>query len=409
MDACLYGHPASGHLFVNEVQDYLASKGWDCIGRADARTLFKRGDVILCIYVDDVKAAGPPAELAQLWEELRGRFVFPDAEATRAFLGQQVDLYSDGDLRVLDISMKAYCESIMVTWKRLWPGVKPVMSRVPIAENLRAYSEEDKRPPERRVQKLIGMILWLARSCRPDLSFAASSLGCRVNSWTDVCAHELARCVAYIEATSNFALRQTWRKGEKPLLRLYTDSDWRQPRSQAGYLLVAESAEDETSRVVIAYGSRKEALCADSVAGAESIAAHLGVRQCLPLFWGISRALLAKFAGTMAPWTSCPLDLLVDNAQFIAIARNGHSENLELLHKAIGVRMGAIKDWITLGWIKVAKVPTSANKANIFTKVESRFQFEGERTALNVVPRSLVAHLAHLQALWLGFNARAMF
>ena len=71
MARCLYGHPASGHLFTNHVFDFLVARGWRPVGRAGSRALMARGHTLICVYVDDVKAAGPAAELSAPWAEMR--------------------------------------------------------------------------------------------------------------------------------------------------------------------------------------------------------------------------------------------------------------------------------------------------------------------------------------------------
>ena len=142
------------------------------------------------------------------------------------------------------------------------------------------------------------MILWLTRCFRADVAYAASALGSRVASWTDKCERELERCVGYIAATQEIELKQSWVKGQQPVVRLYTDSDWRSPKSQTGYALVLESDCNHESynpeyakkcKILIAFGSIKQPLQAESVAAAESIAAYTGARRGLPLKWSIDK------------------------------------------------------------------------------------------------------------------------
>lgn len=361
----LYGHPASGHVFVNEVQDFLESKGWTVIGRAGSRTLMKRGETLLVLYVDDCKAAGPRDQLDQLWTELRSRFVFEPEQATTAFLGQQIHRVagpwslSEAGTVELRIEMQDYCDAIVNTFKDLWKVESVPDSSVPLASSLRAFQESDKKQPQRRVQKLVGMLLWLARSSRPDLGFPASAFGSRVNSWTAECDTELKRCIGYIAQTRGSCLRLKWRPGTPWETRLYTDSDWRAPVSQSGYVLCIEPKDQAPGQegglmLPLAWGSRRQPFTAESVAAAEVVACYVGLRDCLPAHW----ALLPND----------PLNTLVDNSQVVSLARNGHSESLYFVHKATNVREGWLKAAGHFGWCRISKIRTEHNRSNLLTK-----------------------------------------
>jgi len=72
MRRCIYGHKLSGHIFVNAVLDLLKDNGFRIVGKSGA--MLMRGSVLVCVYVDDLKAAGELAELAGLWRLLRTKF-----------------------------------------------------------------------------------------------------------------------------------------------------------------------------------------------------------------------------------------------------------------------------------------------------------------------------------------------
>ncbi len=61
MRKCLYGHPLSGHIWIEVCLQYLKEQGWkSCPGN---RAVLRKGKTMICVYVDDVCAAGPPEEL----------------------------------------------------------------------------------------------------------------------------------------------------------------------------------------------------------------------------------------------------------------------------------------------------------------------------------------------------------
>jgi len=397
MGSCLYGHPASGHLFTNMVFDFLVARGWQPVGRAGSRALLARGDSLLCVYVDDLKASGPDGEIAQLWAELRAvdpatgkpHFRFTEPAESTLFLGQTQSRSREGEFDVLRTSMEGYCDLIVSTYEDLWKTrVRP--SRVPLTRKLRSYDAQEFSGPDRRVQKMVGMLLWLSRTHRPDLAVAASALGSRVASWTPECQAELDRTIGYVASTRHAALEQRWRTAaaRNVAFVLDTDADWEAPRSQSGFTFALQEADASAtgSLVLLHWGSKKQPFTAESAASAEATAAHLGMRECLPL-----KASWPASAGAFI--------LRVDNMQVVALARSGTSEKLEFLAKAANVRLGTLRDAVAQGWLLVVYVPTKLNRANFLTKPLGALDLDRERSLCGLrVPASALAaqNRAHL-------------
>ena len=259
----------------------------------------------------------------------------------------------------LRIEMRDYCDSIVSTYQDLWKVQSVSDSSAPLASSLREFEDSDKKKPQRRVQKLVGMLLWVARSSRPDLSYAASAFGSRVTSWTAECDAELRRCVGYIQQTRGTCLRLKWIPGTVWETRLYTDSDWRAPVSQSGYFLCIEPKDQAPGQeggytLPLAWGSRRQPFTAESVAAAEVVACYVGLRDCLPTHWALM--------------PDEPLNTCVDNSQVVSLARNGHSESLHFAHKAVNVREGWLKNAGKFGWCRISKIRTEHNRSNLFTK-----------------------------------------
>ena len=72
----------------------MISKGFKPM--PDDPALMVRGDVWICIYVDDVAACGPQGELTAMWAEIEKRFTIGTAAEDRRlsdFLGMRVKFY----------------------------------------------------------------------------------------------------------------------------------------------------------------------------------------------------------------------------------------------------------------------------------------------------------------------------
>ena len=376
MKKCIYGHPASGHVFVTSFLSFLEERGWKAIGKAGSRALMLKGRTLVCLYVDDIKASGPPDELAELWESFKGRYSLKETDGiaiqkTSEFLGvsQQIDVHNE--VTTVRYSMADYCREIAKRFEELWER-KPRPSSVPLSptSSLRVRPDpvdgaDSKRKPEHRVQQLIGMILWLARTTRPDLSLAASLLGSRVASWNEECERELERCVSYLRDTASAELQLVWRHGDTPRVVLYSDADWSAPRSQSGYMLCLESTQADENGVPssfapLLWGSKRQGIIADSAAASETVAAHTAVRACL----GSSDSIFTVFHS--AP---NPLVLKIDNTQVLRLIKKGTSDKLWFACKSCNLRMGVLKECVTNGVVRAEHVGTLRQRGDLFTKI----------------------------------------
>ena len=208
------------------------------------------------------------------------------------------------------------------------------------------------------------MLLWLARCGRPDLSYTLSRLGSRVSRWDEQMDAALAHCVGYLRRClerDNVTLQFRVHVDDKPSdLRyvLYTDSNLDVPRSQSGFTYNVESARG--THCPVHWGSRKQSVCCDSVAAAELVASHLGIREVLMLHEGLCSCL--GNAGIV-------LDVCVDNSTVVRVARKGTSANLDWVEsRVLRLRLCFLRDLVELGALRVSHVATDLNKADIHTK-----------------------------------------
>ena len=67
----LYGHPDSGGHWEEHCDYHLVSKGWTPIPEWKSCYWHPQLQLVLNVYVDDFKLAGPKKNLAKGWELLR--------------------------------------------------------------------------------------------------------------------------------------------------------------------------------------------------------------------------------------------------------------------------------------------------------------------------------------------------
>lgn len=383
MKRCLYGHPLSGHLWAERFLKYLSSKGFTSDPGDPA--FLTRENTRVCIYVDDVAASGPDLELARLWREVQDEFKCGDAAECRDFLGLRITRSTTDQFREIKIDMIDYTDSILQEYKENFGTATPIYTADTPMSNTLMNEGNSPTTPQRKIQKLIGMLLWAARCGRPELSFALSRLGSRINKWTEECSVQLARCIGYLEKTRNHVLSMRVAVLDSPQdisVKIHSDADWGDPgsasiKSQSGALLFLESTRG--THVPIHWMSKRQPITADSSGMSELIAAHAAVRQFL-----MPSATLCNILGRTDTVTLC-----VDNTVVKRIAARGSSKQLAILEhsKALRVRIGILRDLRELGAIHVEYVKSTENKADIFTKPLERLKFTSGTSDLGVIPR----------------------
>ena len=392
MLTCIYGHPLSGSLFISGLLSLLMSIGFKPVGKRGSRALLAKGKTLVSAYVDDVKASGPDHELAEMWSALGQRYPFKaEPKVCSDFLGTSI-VRRAGQI---DLDMRNYCIEIFETYKSVYGT--PRASRTPISSNLRVF-DRVSTIPQKIHQKLVGMMNWLARTSRPDLSFAVSCIGSRLTFWTSECDRELERCVSYIYSTADAVLRMTMgdlTPGPDCIDQLqavcYSDADWSVPRSQNGFIFVLENRA-QGAFIPIFWGSKKQPFTAESAAAAEGCAAYYGLRESLPVVLSLTSVVdqpdcsNAHDASVDSTIPMKPkLILRTDNSQIVSLSRTGESDKLFFSHKATNTRVAFLRDSVARGWLTVEKWPTRLNPSNLLTKVLGRLQLNAEAAMCGLV------------------------
>ena len=358
MRTCLYGHPISGHVWVTSCLRKLMELGWKPVEGMPA--VLTKGECMICVYVDDLLAAGPDAELETCWQEIRKEFPAEEPVDATEFLGAEISRTTNS----ISISMKDYVSEIVRAFHKEFPDAPKIRQTcVPMVDALAHDAEQTK--PQRRVQKLVGMLLWMGRNIRPDIAYAVSRLGTRVTKWDKKAEAELARVVQYLDQTKGARLVMKVGDGVKyhdMSVRTYSDANLAYPASQSGQFTCIIGPE---TLVPLSWRCKKQGLCVDSSGASEIIAAHQAVRDALAYTEGINSAILR---------TSQPMKLFVDNSSVIRNARRGNSPGLDWLKLAIKLRIGLLKDLTDLGLLNVDYVNTLENKADCLSKAMQRLK-----------------------------------
>ena len=469
MDKCLYGHPLSGFVWIEQLHKWLLKNGFKPV--QGTKSLYKKGNVMLCAYVDDLAVAGPTREVQDLWKRMDqarkdengipGHYDLREVGPCTEFLGVRVLISKHKWGNQIELSMFDYCMEIVKQyekyfheflsssaarfldyeevdekedfWTKFKKSIDKTMSRADDDTNI-AYTHADRgqqtssrlrerscparvagltpmpkavfgvkqgavrsrqvpispeqadeirdqhkwavKAPQWKVQKMIGMLLWASRCTRTDVAFATSRLASAVSRWEEIHDKILAQLVGYLKRTAWHTLKFTPPDPELPTrLEIHTDASWHTPRSQSGVVLVwvqyaKDVKTDPEPRVLalIDWGSSKQSLTADSSAASELIAAHAGLRQCLPLAMSILEVFQSE--GSI-------IQIRIDNEAVVQIVRTGNTKGLTwLTGKPFSIRAGCIHDYVELGVLEPKYVGTDHQLADLHTKPLSRLKLE---------------------------------
>ena len=316
--------------------------------------------VAILAYVDDLILTGNDLNLIKA-EKLRLslEFKMKDLGELRYFLGIEVDRSSAG----IFLSQRKYIDDILKQYNM--KGCRPLKLPMDTHTKLLSNAGDTLSHPE-IYQKLIGKLIYLTLT-RPDISYTVHVLSQFMQQPTSVHLQAAKRVLRYLVGSPKQGIFLASNSAAK--LQAYCDSDWagcpNTRRSTSGYCLLLGHSP-------IAWKSKKQSVVARSTAKAEYRSMAMTVCEVL---W--VKQLLKELG--LKHLSSTPI--FCDNQAALAIAANPvHHEKT----KHIGIDCHFIRDNVTAGEIDPTYVPTSAQLADVLTKILTVEQHQSLLSKLGV-------------------------
>lgn len=304
--------------------------------------------------MDDLLLASKSKEaICKVKSALSKFFKMKDLGPVNEILGMQVE--REGDTGSIKLSQRKYVNKIIESFgmSQCKPAYTPLISGVKLSKEMEAKSPDEKREMENKPYKeLIGSLLYLANTTRPDISFAVGALS-RYNinpglgHWK--CAKHVIR---YLKQTIDYKI--LYCKTGKPLYA-YTDANWAgdqdERKSCSGSVHILAGGP-------ISWFSKKQTSVALSTMEAEYISLAEAIKETIHL-----RRLIKEMYGNQ--YVNDPTDMLCDNQSAIVLSK----ENM--LHqrsKHIEIKYHFSRDAQNKGLICVKFVSTNRNTADVLTK-----------------------------------------
>lgn len=324
----------------------------------------------MIVYVDDVVWIADTDTTANDTETMLNRhFKLEPASNLHHILGIRV---SRPSLHEIYMDQTHYTERVLQRFG--FSDANPAPTPLDSNAKLEKRADTASAAEINHYQQAVGAILYLSTCTRPDLSTAISIIASFMSNPAPQHWAGVKRIFRYLRGTSTLGLRYhssgTMEIGDS--ITAYSDSDWAGDSSRysrTGFIIMMASA-------AIAWRSVLQSIIASSSTEAELIAA--AAADC-DLRW--IRSILMYFSLEKLR----PTRLYMDNSGALTICQQ-NAINRRSRH--VEIKVGLVKDSVKNGTIRVERVPTAENTADLFTKLlpAPRFKECVAEMGLCVVP-----------------------
>lgn len=350
-------------------------------------------DALTAPHVDDVAMSGPAEVIDPLMAKIAEQLPMTGDGELRWHL--KVDIARGEEGRVLEYSQPLYARQILVEAQMVGCNAEPTPSLPKVVllkptEPVTAQEAAELKKLNFDYPRVVAMLGWLMMISRPDLAESVSVAKSFVADYRPHHVRYVKHMVRYLAGSLDYGIRYTLDtiagQPDAGKLKMYVDSNFQQS---------AESEENEPepddvlrSRFggavlynggAVAWWSQKHGRTCRSSTDSEIIGLDEGARRAL---W------FRQIAMDMGIEGGETIEIFEDNAQAEGFAND---TKVPKRTKYVNRRYHATRDDVKFGDIKVSKIASKFNIADIFTKPLPPTLFRRFRELLGVVPCKLNA------------------
>lgn len=364
----IYGLKQAARVWNTKIDEVLKRMGFHQSSADPCLYIRQRAgkSIFVLIYVDDVIViCYTEEEFAEVIGGLKRNFTISVMGNLCFFLGIRVRMVAGHYC----IDQQAYLERVLERF-----GMKDAKaSKYPMDPRFLKQREEIGRrldSPE-AYQSLIGALLYVAVTTRPDISIATSILGRRVKEPSEADWNEAKRILRYLKGTLGTVL---YLGGDGQQLVCFVDADWAgdasDRKSNSGYLF-------KFCGGLIGWGCHKQKCVALSSTEAEYVA----LAECLQeIKW------IQKLMFDVGEQLVLPILVNEDNLSCIALTRGDRAERKA---KHIDTKFNFVKDMVRDGTLRLQYCSTEHMEADLLTKPLQAVKLRRLREAIGIKPFSV--------------------
>lgn len=380
LNRALYGLKQAANAWNKTIHNALLEMGFVACG-AD-RCIYKikdgEGWAYVCLYVDDmIVAAKEATTVRKVKEQISQRFQTKDLGPVKHLLGMEV-MY-DRKKREMFISQQRYIEETadMFGQTQARPTGNPCDQSMKLSSANSPKSDVERQAMSRTpYRQLLGRLLFIVTTTRPDAAFPVSQLGRFAENPGSQHWKALIKVLRYLRSTSGFGLHYSVDKLQQQLTA-YSDADWGNSlddrRSVSGVLLVLNGGP-------VIFKSKYQRTVALSTSEAEYMALSMCTQDIL---W--ARMLMADLGFEQKN----PTVIYEDNQGAIALATN---PGYHARTKHVDIRHHFVREKVLAGDIKVIYKETEHQLADILTKALGTKRFQYLRAGMDIKVRDGPEH-----------------
>ena len=370
----VYGLRQSPLNFYKHLRSGLESRGFTKSNHDDC--LFTNGEIMVLFWVDDcIFYAKESSSIDAMITSLKDEFLLEREEDMAGFLG--LNITRDADKGTITLLQTGLIDKILVATQLDECNLKfTPADKVPLDKD----ENGDPCREEWDYRSIVGMLLYLAGSTRPDISYAVHQ--CARFSHQPRASHEVGvkHIVRYLKGTRDKGLIMK-PTSDNLKLDLFADADF------AG-LFASEDKLDPVSvksrtgillnfgGVPVCWSSKLQSEIALSTLEAEYIALSQGMRELVS-----ARSLVLELGERMnmnLKSVSQVSKAWEDNVGTQNLA-NSKGPLMTSRTKHIGIKYHWFRSKIQPNSIDILRIDTKLQRADIFTKGLTRYEFEVKR------------------------------
>lgn len=310
---------------------YISTRGEDCL--------------IVVTYVDDMLLASRSLNwISEFKQELRNHFEIKDLGNVTRCLGMEFKQTESS----IEISQKIYIREILKRFNMT--DSKPVSTPISLGTKLIKSEECGENQNSFPFRELVGALMYLAVSTRPDIAYSVNWLSQFNNSFGKEHWIAAKRILRYLQGRMDLGLK--FEKTEESL-KGYADADWGNcpvdGRSYTGYVFTLANAS-------ISWEARKQRSVALSSTQAEYMAMSEATKEAI---------FLKNFLKELHFEMPNPIKMFNDNQGAHLLAKNPVFHNRT---KHIALRHHFVREALSDGFIDLEYLQTSEMIADVLTK-----------------------------------------
>ncbi|KAJ1594193.1 hypothetical protein NDA11_001615 [Ustilago hordei] len=360
----LYGLKQSGREWNQEFDRSLRRMGFFQVECAPCIYTKGQGEdmAIVVIYVDDTLVIAPRLEtVLEVKKQIGQRWKMEDSGEVSHFLG--IKISRDRAMRTMTIGQSGYIDQVLAKHldKRTKPTMVP-MQNIPEGTLVASAAQQKEYPV------IVGKLLWVANSTRPDLSLTVGVLARHMREPSQEHYQAAQRVLRYLESTRQVGLVYRASESQEPLVA-HSDANWAsdatiQRRSTSGSVALVYGNP-------VAWKSVTQKCVSLSAVEAEFIAATEATREVL---------FLKQLLRSIGIATGTPT-VYSDNTGCIQVSKDP-AQHWKLKH--IDTKYHFVRNNVQEGRVQIKYVDTTRNLADVLTKPIGRQAMQQARSGLHL-------------------------